>query len=204
MPDSQKGELSELFYLLTQEIEQKLNNFITGFFTSHNQSENAAVVFTCLKELMNNAAKANIKRVLFTKNGIDINNEEAYLKAMIGFKELLITNNYHVYEVDLRQKNYWIQVKLSYTDHHLFITVENNVVATPIEDRRLREKLKKAMSYTDIAQFYMEQGDEMEGAGMGIALIIMLLKGLHVNPELFTIDYDAAGKTIAKMEVPIK
>jgi hypothetical protein len=60
------------------------------------------------------------------------------------------------------------------------------------------------MGYNDIAEFYLDQamsGGETEGAGLGLALIIILLKGENVDPKYFRIMIDKE-RTVARMEIP--
>jgi hypothetical protein len=57
------------------------------------------------------------------------------------------------------------------------------------------------MGYNDIAEFYMDNMDNTEGAGLGIALIIILLKNDSIDPNLFRI-ITKADKTVARIEIP--
>ena len=44
------------------------------------------------------------------------------------------------------------------------------------EDKRIRGKFAKGSQYDNIAEFYMDTMDNAEGAGLGITLILMLIK----------------------------
>lgn len=195
--------LSIQFWVVDEVIERQVEWVLNYIFEKYNKVEFVGVVYTCIKELLNNAAKANLKRVLFKTEGLNIDNEDEYLKAMVKFKDLLIEKNYRTFLDKLKKEKYWINVKFIYNKDGLCIEVINNAKITKIEDRRLREKLKKAMNYEDIVQFYLEQGDEIEGAGMGIALIVILLKGLGLNPALFRIGNTAEQQTFARLELPL-
>ena len=191
------------FFVINQDIEQKVETAINTLFEHYGQSENAGVVYTCVKELMINGTKANLKRVLFEKQKVDMKNEKDYLHAMLAFRNTLNEGAYHTYMDELKLHDYWVNVRFDYEPAGMRLEVINNTQINPIEDKRLRKKLKKAMEYDNIAQFYMDQGDELEGAGMGIALIVMLLKGMDVDPGLFRIGNKADGTTFARIEIPL-
>ena len=196
-------EFSVRFYVIDDEIESKIELALTLIFEKYNRPDLTGVIYTCIKELMVNATKANLKRILFEKENININDEEQYIKGMLTFREFLNEKTYINYFDDLKKNDYWVTVNFNYSIDGIKIEVINNAHITKIEDKRLREKLKKAMSYDDIAQFYMDLGDEIEGAGMGIALIVMLLKGLSIDPALFRIGNTKDMKTFARIEIPL-
>lgn len=191
-----------IFFVLNEEIERKVEGMVSGIFAQYGKGEFGGVIFTCVKELIINAAKANLKRVLFEEHNMNIDNEKEYIAGMLRFRDELTTANILKYEGQLRLKNYWVKVEIEHSVDGICIEVTNKAHITKIEEQRLREKLKKAMQYTDIAQFYMEQGDEIEGAGMGIALVIMLLKGLGVDPSLFRLGNTEGDKTLIRLEIP--
>jgi hypothetical protein len=192
------------FYVMDNEIENKVETAINLLFDAYGKKdEYSGVVYTCVKELMINATKANLKRVLFEKNHVDIDNEDEYLSGMMEFRNLLNERAALNYLRELKIRDFWVYVKFVFNKDGIRIEVINNAHITAIEDKRLREKLKKAMGYDDIAQFYLDQGDEMEGAGMGIALIVMLLKGMAIDPALFRIGNTTQTHTFARLEIPL-
>ena len=58
-----------------------------------------------------------------------------------------------------------------------------------------------AMGYDDLAQFYMDNADNTEGAGLGLALIIIMMKGEGIDPNLFRIAI-TDEYTSARLEIP--
>ncbi|MFN4216413.1 MAG: hypothetical protein ACK4HQ_03315 [Brevinematales bacterium] len=198
-----KGQPFSLkFYVINEDIETKVETALHTVFEFYNRQEYTGVIYTCVKELMINATKANLKRVLFEMNHLDIHNENHYLEGMLAFRNLLAEKSYHTFLPHLKEKNFWVTIRLNHSSDGVKIEVINNACMAPIENRRLREKLKKAMQYENLAEFYLEQGDEMEGAGMGIALIVMLLKGMELDPALFRIGTTLDDQTFARIEVP--
>ncbi len=191
------------FYVIDDEIEGKIETALNLIFGKFNHPELAGVAYTCVKELLINGSKANIKRALFGRSNLNIDNEDDYVKGMMEFRNELYEENVKHFLQELRSQDLWVTVRFEYKESGARITVINNAHITELENKRLREKLKKAMSYEDIVQFYIDQGDEMEGAGMGIALIVMLLKGLEIDPGLFRIGNTEEKTTFARLEIPL-
>ncbi len=190
------------FFVFNQDIEKNVESILAEIFAQYGKVEYTGIIFTCVKELIINAVKANLKRVLFEEHKMNIDDEKEYLAGMLRFRNELNTLNILNYESKLKSKNYWVKISVEHSVDGICIEVTNNAHITRIEEQRLREKLRKAMQYTDIAQFYMEQGDEIEGAGMGIALVIMLLKGLGVDPSLFRLGNTNEDNTLIRLEIP--
>ena len=63
-------------------------------------------------------------------------------------------------------------------------------------------QLEKGMGYDDIAQFYMDNADNAEGAGLGLALILIMLKGEGKDPKFFRIVI-GDETTTARLEIPL-
>lgn len=191
------------FYVADSNVEKQLEKELEEVFQRYKKEDYTGIIFTCVKELINNAAKANLKRIIFENNHIEINNTEEYDQVMAQFKSQLNSVDYQKYEKDLKKGDFWITVKIEDNHGGLLIEVLNNTLISQVEDIRMRDKLKLAMGYDNIAQFYIEQSDELEGAGMGIALIIILLKGLNIDPSSFRIGNTKGGQTSARLEIPL-
>lgn len=191
------------FFIADKDVEKEVGNILRIIFEKFHKADFVGVLVTCLMELIVNAAKANLKRVIFEVNHLNIDDENVYLTGMLKFKNLLVESSYIKYFNELKDHDYWIKVFFEYDENGVKIEVVNNVHLTSIEDRRIREKLSKAMKYQSIAQFYLDQGDELEGAGMGLALVVMLLKGLGIPPELFRVGNINGKETMLRMEIPL-
>lgn len=190
-------------YALLGKTEEELNTVITGILLKYNRTDLLGTVYTAVKELAMNGAKANIKRILFQERGIDIDNEEEYEKGMKSFKQILTEEFINTYAQKASEKNLYVDVRFDYNQDRLIVEVTNNSPLSPKEDARIREKFKYSLKYESIADFYMEMADNTEGAGMGITLIMMLLKAEGIDPHMFTIRSDYKTKTVAKLEIPL-
>ena len=159
------------------------------------------MTYTITKELTINGVKANQKRIFFEEQGLDILAGEDYAKGMVHFRREFSEQMNETYGRKAKEKGIYVKISLTYSEDGLCLEVENNTPIAPIEERRMREKMKKAMGYNDIAEFYMDNMDNTEGAGLGLALIIILIKGEQIDPALFRI-FTHQDRTTARVEIP--
>jgi hypothetical protein len=189
----------------SSKINSRLENFvltiIKGVLAKHKQEHYIDMLYTILKELAINAVKANQKRIFFEDNNLDITNEVDYTEGLAKFKASFSDAMAEEYGKKCQEKGVFCQIDFYHTADGLYVEVTNNTPVIKTEELRLREKMKKSMGYNDIAEFYMDNMDNSEGAGLGIALIIILMKNDNIDPNLFRI-ITKPDKTVARVELP--
>ena len=189
-------------YSLAENTEKTLDTIIKNILAHYGKEHLHYTLYTCVKELAINATKANIKRVFFQEKGFNMEDPIEYKQGMELFKKNFSELWFMKYGLKAKKRGYYVLIKLDHSPDVFWIRVINNSPLSAVDDKRIRDRLSKAMQYDDIAQFYMDAADDTEGAGMGIALIIMLLKGEGIDPHLYTIGSNGK-ETIAKIEVPL-
>ena len=194
-------QITVITYSVNNDIEQQLDTIIATILERHGDPELKGPIYTCIKELAINGTKANQKRVFFEEIGLDMLDPSAYAEGMRLYKQSLSERKALEYGVRARDKGLFVKISFDYDEAGMRIRVMNNTPINPAEERRLRDKLARVMQYESIVEFYMEQGDETEGAGMGIALIIILLKGAGINPHYFRLGL-SNDITTALIEIP--
>lgn len=182
-----KDSLKQAF----DEVEQKLG--IDGLGTA---------LFTVVMELVTNAVKANLKRAFFTKHGYSMKDAESYKSGVDAFKE-----NYNViegeeYQRALGELDLVVSVNIDLDNDRLLTFVENNSMLQDDEETRIRGKLASAMSANELVDFYLHYGDDSEGSGLGLAMIVFLMREIGFDPDNFRV-YQKNGKTIARIEFPL-
>lgn len=189
-------------YAMLPATEADLNNVIVKILERHNRPDLLTTIYTCVKELAVNGAKANIKRIMFEEENVNIENEADYKRGIEIFKTKLTEKFVAEYARIAKEKNLYVDIIFDYNENRLILEVINNSALSQKEDLRIREKFRSGSKYDNIGDFYMEMQDNQEGAGMGITLILMMLKSENIDPHYFTIKSDYKTKTVAKLVFP--
>lgn len=184
-----------------ERIEKYILRVIGEILKKTNQDRFVDMVYTIAKELIINAVKANQKRIFFEEMGLNINNENDYVLGMENYKKRFSELMVEEFGKKCQQKGIKVIISFSYSMKGLCLEVMNNTPVIKAEENRLREKMKKAMQYNDIAEFYMDNMDNSEGAGLGIALIMILMKNENLDPSLFRV-INRKEDTVARVEIP--
>ena len=185
-------------YTLTPEQKERFLKILKIFLEECNQDYLFNYLSYCLFELLDNASKANAKRIYFKEHNLNIDNEQDYKNGMKAFKENLDENTLH-YEEELEAVHLEVHLLLS-ADDIISITVSNNTKITDNELKRIKEKIEKTKVYTSMADA-MNDIDQTEGSGLGIITVLIMLKKMGLaseNLKFKTTD----NETIATIEIP--
>ena len=180
-----------------------MRDFIKKILTKFNRPELASAVSMLIKELTVYAAKANFKKLLFLEKSVDVKNPADYERGMKLFREAITDTMPFEYGAKAKEASLNVHTSFDFDAERIIIEVKNNLPMSPIEEQRVREKLRQAMECEDIADFMMENVDETEGAGLGIILSLMALKSSAIDPHALTISTDFKNETIARVEIPL-
>lgn len=194
---------------MTEMVEKHIQHSVESILDKNEQPQLVTTLYTILKELVINGCKANQKRIFFEERNLDISNPKDYEIGQAEYRKIFSEKMAYEYGLKARSRGFYCLIDFHFDISGLTLEVINNTGIAPQEERMMREKLKKAMGYNDIAEFYLEQAmaaeqgetAEAEGAGLGIALIIILLKGENIDPNLFRIVIDG-DRTVARLEIP--
>lgn len=155
-----------------------------------------------LLELVGNAVKANLKRVYFKKHGYSLADPESYAKGIAEFMQAYPTINEEEYRDSLEDLDITVEITYDLNEDRLLIFVENNVILLEEEERRIRRQLAGSSDIKNIVEFSMAYGDETEGRGLGLAMIVLLMKDLGFDPGHFRV-YNRDGRAVARVELPL-
>lgn len=192
--------LSITTYTLPREMSVYMEEVLTAFLTELNQTQMIEYLKYCLAELVTNAKKANTKRLYFQEKGLDIFIKSDYIKGMRTFKQDTFDNiNYYL---DLQKKaGLYIKLILQARNNKIKIEVRNNTEITFEEYKRIHDKISRAQQYTSVDQAMNEAIDQIEGAGLGIIIMILMLKKIGLTEENFQVLCEK-GETITRIILP--
>lgn len=183
-------------------VEQELSRALREYEDRLKIEGLSVTLFNVIMELVSNAVKANLKRVFFERNGYDATDPASYHRGIEHFAASYRHTNTNEYRQALKELELQVSIDMDLDADRLLIHVRNNTLMLAEEERRIRTKLAQAMGTKDIMNFYIEFGDETEGKGLGLAMVILLIKDLGFDPALFRVFHDE-DKTIARLEFPL-
>lgn len=188
-------------YSLTDNIEKQLDFLIAVLLKKYARENLQATLYSCLKEIVINATKANAKKVFFDEHALNPNDSGHYAIGIKKLKKALSESWIREYGQKARNKGMQVSIAFLHGQDGLRIEVTNDSGILPADEERIRLKLAEGMTYDDLVQFYMQNADNTEGEGIGLVMNLMLLKAENINPALFRIGM-VNGKAMARMEIP--
>lgn len=168
----------------------------TKLLTTHDQLYLLNSVISIMREVTENAQKANAKRLYFAVNGLKISDPDDYTKGMERFKIDFMYNSEKLRDF-LTRSDFNVNLDFGITEDGISISVTNNAALLPREKERIRYRMEKAKIYNNLMEAYDDIKDESEGAGLGIALVMVTLKNIGINLSLFTIESGDHSTTVS-------
>ena len=153
----------------------------------------------CIHELASNAKRANTKRVYFLEQGLDLNDPRDYELGMRRFMPETVRNIDHYVR---RQRTLGLAIRFRFerSPTQLIVTVSNDAVPTRTEWDRIQEKLSVAARVDTLPAAYARIEDTTEGAGLGIVMMVVMLKNVGLSQDCLTF-HQHAGETRAAIAI---
>ena len=185
-------------YTLTLEQKQRFQNILNIFLEECGESYLFNCLSYCLFEHLDNASKANAKRIYFKEQNLNIDDKTDYENGMKAFKSNLSDNTQH-YKAELEAGMLQVHLQLSANDV-ISLSVSNNTKITAAEYSRIKDKIAKTANYENVADAFADI-DQTEGSGLGIITIVIMLRKLGLNMECLKFS-TTEEETIASIEIP--
>ncbi len=174
-----------------------VSQFLGEFHLNHIRSS----IFTFLTEIINNAVKANLKRIYFKNNSINMEDPEAYRKAVATFNEDAVSDIEH-YAADMKAANLITQISLQQKPDGLVIAITNNTGIHEQELKKIQDRISIARQFNTMEEAMLHFIDTSEGGGLGIILTVLLLKKAGIDPDNFRIE-SSGDITRSLLRIPV-
>jgi len=188
-------------FTLPREIEVYIEQILTTFLKQVTQEKLKDYIVYCVNELTGNAKKANTKRVFFIERGLDLNSPEDYKLGMANFKETTLSNIAHYLKLQ-KDKGLYIKLIIQIKSNIINIEVRNNVAVTKTELIRIHDKLARSRQFNSLEDAMAQVLDESEGAGLGLVILVLMLKKMGLDEDCFDI-LSTEKETVAKIMIPL-
>lgn len=176
-----------------------IDRILGAFLDAVEMTELSNNLSYCIHELAGNAKRANIKRLYFREQKLDIFDEAEYSRGMKGFKNSIM-EQIERYEASLKEKGLYIKFQFRRLSNGVHVSIRNNSLPTPRELRRVDEKLAIAGSHHTLAEAYSSIADELEGAGLGIVMMVFMLRSMGFSQRVFSLGVSGA-ETVATLNL---
>ena len=192
--------LSIKSYTLPHETEEYLERILGIFLEEFGQNQIKDRIAYCMKELAVNAKKANTKRVFFKERELDISNDMDYEEGMRNFKRSTLDNIDHYLQLQ-KEDGLYVKVIFHARGRTFTISVHNNVEISRTEQMRVYDRIARSRAFDSMEEALSTVLDDSEGAGLGIVIMILMLKKMGLDEDSFDIDVEN-GETVAKIIIP--
>lgn len=190
-------EVSFSFRFIDEKFLILINTLILRIISSQGNIFLLETLITVIREIIFNAFKANLKRIYFEKSGVDIRDSLKYEALMHSFKEDYLYNLNEIEPEISANKKYYIEISFKQADNTLTISVFNNVQIVQEEYDRIISRIEQSRISKNLADAYNDVYDPTEGAGLGLILMVFLLKNSGIGAQNLSIIHDSNGITVS-------
>lgn len=193
-------------YSVSDAIEQRVHEILKQILTFKGRPELISAIYTCLKELLINAVKANFKNIYFEDYNIEEDEQGLEYQMALELFKLEISRD-NAAELARIARRHDLSAEIIFQlrgENELVISVENPIEMTPTEKENVRRKLEDARMCNDISEYFLEVESDpnREGAGIGLVLIAIMLRNLGVTDDKFLIRSEG-NRTLAEFSIPL-
>lgn len=197
-----QSEIVFIFYSLLEETDERIRHTLEKILEKCGKAEWFTPIFSSIKELSANALKANAKWVLMDE-GI-INKTDGPIEIVTKLRAILNEKAVLEYGIKTKKRNISSRIYFKLEPDKLIIQVINNLPVAAKDLKKIHERIEISSKYDSIAEFYMDYPDPAaEGMGLGLCMVVTLLKSINVDYRNFTVVTDDKEKTYAKMVIPL-
>ena len=187
-------------HTLPGNTRETLDRLLRTFLEELGQTASFDLLAYGLRELADNALKANLKRIHFQEKGLDIDDPDQYARGMESFT--ISDQAVQRYLSLLAERDRWIKVTFLIRGNTLYINVRNNAQATATELESLEQRVARAWSFGSIGEYFAPGSSGNGGASLGLMTLVLILRKLGLDEKSF--EFGLAGTdTSATLKIPM-
>jgi putative nucleotidyltransferase with HDIG domain len=188
-------------YKLPPETETQIEEILAVFLSELDRDVLKDSLAYCLRELTVNGKKANTKRVYFQEKGLNLQDDADYARGMETFKNETLDNIR--YWLDKQEEaGLYVKVAFHLQGRDLHIKIGNNTQITRKEQIRIYDRIARSRAFRTMQEAMTSVLDDSEGAGLGIVILVLMLKKIGLDEEAFDIDVEG-DETVARLIIPM-
>lgn len=197
-----QSEIVFISYSIIASTENSIKFALGKILEAFDKNELLTPIFSCIKELVSNATKANAKQIL-VKEGV-IKETDGTVEVVNKIRTILNEEALFEYGIKCKESRLSTRTYLKVRNKNLIIEIINNLPLSGSDLARIQDRIEKSSKYDNIAEFYLENPDPAaEGMGLGLSMVVVLLKSININYKNFTVSTDGKEKTIARLIIPL-
>jgi len=180
---------------------EQLNLIINKYLKLIKREDISPFVGICMGEIVSNSIKANLKRIHFILNNLDIKKSSDYEIGMKNFHDegLCLLKDKSIVR-KIKKMNYYVKIDFYISDGKFRIVTKNNCAITDEERERIYSKLKLAEE-NESENLFTDMVDTTEGSGLGIIMIQKLINQMGLSKDCFSISA-TENETITELCIP--
>lgn len=198
----QSGGFGLLFYFFSDHIFNQMKIITDRILDRGNRTDMKILIHEGMKEIVTNGVKANIKRIVFESHSMDLNCSSQTEIGMRHVKRFLLDHKEREVERLLRESGLWLCIYFIIENDGIRIEVVNNTELSELEEKRIRSIFRKSHHYHNLMEFMDDHGDNLEGAGLGLFMLVLMLRRMGVDPAYFRVGKTGTGFTRSRVEIP--
>ncbi|MBD3345304.1 MAG: HDOD domain-containing protein [Chitinivibrionales bacterium] len=194
------------FYRITDDSKLFLNSVITTLLKELKKDFISSKLQYIVHELIDNSYRILLKRLYFKKRKLDINNKKDYETGIQLFASQLWDEEDELAPY-LETEGYYTDVQFKVDADFLSILIVNKGLPVEQEMEKIRYRLNSAMGMRTIGEALKRLQDNTESAGLGTAMIIMILRKItnnppEIEPYIFSVE-QKNNRSIAKVTIAL-
>ncbi|HMX33830.1 MAG TPA: HDOD domain-containing protein [Leptospiraceae bacterium] len=192
-------EIEMTFRYISDEDLQQIYSLLQRILQKKSKIYLCEYLFMMLKEVLVNSIRASAKREFFARNGLDPEKDDDYKTGIVRFKNEIILN-WSAHASYLRYSQFFIVLRFKFSEN-IDIEIINNSPLVEYEKMRIDSRLSSADKYKNILDAYTDLSDSQESAGLGIVMIVLLLKSIGLDKSYFKIEC-VDSNTVTSIHIP--